>query len=717
MKYRYWPIHSGILGCTLKKPTLLFVVILHFIGLYTQAQPFLCRQFSANDGLPSSYCFTSFHDYQGYLWVGTYGGVGRFDGKTFTNFTVNNGLVNNQVISLFQDKDQNVWIGTFSGISIWKQGHFRTITTVGKVPIERVYGITQTSDGRIWATSDHGLLLFDHPGATPKLFQLDIQNQPVRRLWGVCQTPSGQLLVSNSTHLYLFEKNRFSEIKYPDGKSIEARCIVRIDNRVLIGTYEQGLFEYKSGTVQPLYSTVLPGQLRVFDVLKDNRQRLWLATNQGAMCIDRGKVTILNTLNYLPSDKCLGISKDTEGNIWITSPEGLIQCKERFIDVFTKADGLLNDEIYSLGKDKNGVIYFGGSNGPFSAYRGGTIFQPFPAFDATKSSGLPIHFTRFDQKGDLWISCDADGVFKLSRKRIVPITATGKFCSAFLEDTLHDAIWMGNREQLFRYQHGQWDTITPPPVMAVDNILALYQDKQSRIWIGTYGLRIFDGKTWTDLSKKTNTESVFIQSIKTDKAGAIWVGTIGKGIRKIRVDERGAIVSVETITTREGLQNDSVLDLEFDDEGQLWVGSFGGIMRINLNRPKEKGQYVSRVFNRTSGILDNTWQIVSFLKDNTGDIWAGTSTGAMRFNIRAIPTSSISPPVHIVSAQLLQNTHESPTHIQDIAANAVLPYYQNALNFQFTGISLSDPSGIRYTYKLDGLPEANWSVYYWTSTN
>ncbi|MVM41133.1 hypothetical protein GO730_31295 [Spirosoma sp. HMF3257] len=438
---------------------------------------------------------------------------------------------------------------------------------------------------------------------------------------------------------------------------------------------------------------------------------MWLATNQGAICIDKGKATILSTKNDLPSDKCLGISKDTEGDIWITSPEGLIQCKERFVDVFTKANGLLNDEIYSLGKDKKGVIYFGGSNGPFSAYRSGTFFQPFPAFTGTKSSGLPIHFTKFDRKGNLWISCDAEGVYKIRNSQIGKVTATGKFCSAFLEDTLHDAIWLGNREELIRFQQGQWTSFKPPLAMAVDDILALYQDKQSRLWIGTYGLRTFDGKTWTDLSKKTNTENVFIQSIKTDAAGAIWVGTIGKGVRKIQLDNQGAIVSVESITIREGLQNDSVLDLEFDNEGQLWVGSFGGIMRIDLKRPKEKGQYISRVFNRNSGVLDNTWQVVSFLKDDDGTMWAGTSKGAMRFDVSAIPKNAMSPPVHIVSAQLLENAHDPSTSGRTIASNEVLPYYRNSVNFQFTGISLSDPTGIRYTYKLAGLPDATWSAF------
>ncbi|GAB3940163.1 hypothetical protein GCM10028805_01510 [Spirosoma harenae] len=689
---------------------LLLSCIIVVTDLSAEAQPFLCRQFSANDGLPSSYCFTPFQDRDGYLWVGTYGGVGRFDGTSFKNFTVNNGLINNQALTFCQDKDGNVWIGTFNGISIWEQGHFKNITTVDNKPIERVFQIIQTRDGRIWAACEQGLVVFENAQAKPKRFQLDTQNQSVTHLWGICELPSGQLLVSNTYHLFLFDKNRFAEVTYTNGTPVEARSISSVNNRILIGTYEQGVVEYSSGKVQPVYTSILPDKLRVFGILADNRQRVWLATNQGAICIDNNKATILNTKNCLPSDKCLGICKDSEGSIWLTSPEGIIQCKERYIDVFTKANGLLNDEIYSLGQDRAGVIYFGGSNGPLSAYKQGKFFQPFPAFTVTNESGLPVHFTRFDQFGNLWLSCDVRGLFKTNSGRLERVLTDRKSLTSFLEDRQHNRIWTATQGFVFRYEKGQWTTFPAPSSMGVDDILALYRDGQERIWIGTYGLRLFDGKTWIDISKKTNTEKVFIQSIKTDKEGNIWVGTIGKGIRKICLNNQGNIASVETITIRQGLQNDSVLDIEFDDQGQLWVGSFGGILRLDLNRPKVKGQYMSRVFNGNSGILDNTWQQVSFLKDQAGDIWAGTSKGAMRFNIRKIPTNSIKPPVHIVSAQLLQNANEPSDSSRYIDDNAELPYNHNTLNFLFTGISLSDPVGIRYTYKLDGIPEATWSA-------
>lgn len=676
---------------------------------FVVAQPFMTRQFSANDGLPSSYCFVPLQDREGYLWVGTYGGLSRFDGNTFQHFTVANGLVNNQVISLCQPRDGSLWIGTFSGISIRQNDRFQNITRVGNQLIERVHSIYQSRNGQIWATCKQGLLRFDNAETRPVLLHLDNHNQPVQRLWSVCETPTGEMLASDSYHLYRLVSNRFVEVCYDNGQSIAGRQLARIEQQTLVGTFAKGLLAYQNGRVRPLYTDILPDSLGVFGMMLDTQKRFWLATGQGAICIQNGKATILNARQQLPDNICLGICQDTEGNIWLTTPEGLVKCQEKFVETFTRADGLLNEEVYSMTRDSTGTIYFGGSNGPFTAYRQGRFFQPFPNFRSTLTEGLPIHFTRFDRAGRLWVSCDASGVFKLGSGRAEAVGPTGRFCSAFLETRQPDVLWIGGRSILHTYQAGRWNTVPIPASIAIDDILALHQDFQHRIWVGTLGLRLLKGTHWTNLSKQTDTEGVFIQAIETDAEGNLWIGTIGKGIRKIRLGSHGQLLSVERITVREGLQNDSVLDLEFDDEGWLWVGSFGGVMRLDLKSPRQKGLYRTQVFNQTSGVLDNTWKVVSLQKGGPGQLWVGTSRGAMRFMLRQIPANRTPPPVHLVSCRLQPNVNVPANQNQTIAPNAELPYQQNSVQFQFAGISLSDPTGIRYTYTLDGLPNATWS--------
>jgi ligand-binding sensor domain-containing protein len=673
------------------------------------AQPFMSRHFSANQGLPSSYCFVPLQSREGYLWVGTYGGVSRFDGNTFQNFTVNDGLVNNQVMSLHEDRRGRLWMGTFSGISIWQNGRFRNVTRVGKMLIERVFGFAESRDGRIWATCKQGLLVFPNADTTPVLYQFDNHNKPVQRLWNVCETPTGEILASNSYNLYRLVNNRFVEVLDETGQALPARALATINGQVFVGTFDQGLYAYQQGRVRPLYREVLPEKLGIFGVLTDAQKRLWLATNQGAFCLQNGKVIHLNADNQLPDNICLGICRDTEGNLWLTTPDGLVQCHERFIESFTAKEGLHNPAIYSMTLDPAGTVYFGGSSGPITAYRQGAFFQPFPYFQQTQREGSPIHFVRFDHRGQLWMSCDVDSVHVLRASRSAVVRSVGKFCLSFLETRQPDAIWIGGRSVLHRQQAGRWDTVPIPASMAVDDILALHQDRYHRIWVGTLGLRLLNGNHWTDLSRQTDTEGVFIQAIDTDAEGNLWVGTIGKGIRKISLNERGNIASVERITLREGLQNDSVLDLEFDDEGWLWVGSFGGVMRLDPNSPRPKGVYRTQLFNESSGILDNTWKVVSLLRGEAGQMWVGTAKGAMRFNIRQIPTNRTAPPVHIVSAQWQPNANDPANQDRTVTSNAELTHRQNSLQFQFAGISLNDPGGLRYTYLLEGLPQATWS--------
>ena len=688
---------------------LLLSIVWAFVS---KAQNVISRQYSANEGLPSSYCFTSYQDKGGYLWVGTYGGVARFDGQKFINFTVNDGLITNQAISIFEDKQHRIWIGTFSGISVFQNGHFKNFTKVNNILIERVFGIEQDNQGTVWATCRQGLLRFDNADTEPKLYNLNTRGGEVQKLWNVHQIPSGQLLVSNSSQLFIFEKERFREIKYADNTSIEARCLITLGNQVFVGTYGQGFLEYKNEKVKVMYKGILPDSLGIFDILKDKKQRLWLATTQGAMIIEKGKVSILESKNLGKGDKCFDLCEDSTGNIWIASPNGLTQCRDRFIDIFDKSNGLLNDEIYSLTKDKTGNIYFGGTQGKLSAYGNGRFFQPFPQFSVPQKmeTGNQIHFVQFDHAGNFWISCDADSTFKISQHKIETVKSLESFSTSMFEDVANQTLWFGSRFKLYQYKNQQWKSLTLPAEMKVDDILEIYQDKQKRLWIGTMGLRIFNGKIWKDLSKQTNTENVLIQAIKRDAKGNIWLATIGKGIRKLTLDKNDNIVSVENITTKEGLQNDSVLDIEFDNKGQLWVGSFGGIIRLNLQQPKVKGQYNVRIFNQDDGIIRNSWRDVCLLRDNQGNIWAGTSKGAMRFNLKDIPVNNQAPFVHITSALLMQSSDSQSNITHQILRNETLAYTQNSVSFHLDGINLSNPENVLFTYILDGLPNASWSA-------
>ena len=72
-------------------------------------------QFTTDQGLASNNVISVFEDKQGILWIGTNGGLSKYDGKTFQNFTKTDGLSSNQLRQTFEDKSGNLWIATLGG--------------------------------------------------------------------------------------------------------------------------------------------------------------------------------------------------------------------------------------------------------------------------------------------------------------------------------------------------------------------------------------------------------------------------------------------------------------------------------------------------------------------------------------------------------------------------------------------------------------------------
>src|SRR5690554_1486901 len=97
---------------------LVLIVLLFFSGTVL-AQRFSFIQYNTSKGLPQSQVNTIAQDDAGYLWIGTYGGLARFDGENFKNFGRNNGLLNNRITKL-QFINGVLYIGHPQGISIKK---------------------------------------------------------------------------------------------------------------------------------------------------------------------------------------------------------------------------------------------------------------------------------------------------------------------------------------------------------------------------------------------------------------------------------------------------------------------------------------------------------------------------------------------------------------------------------------------------------------------
>jgi ligand-binding sensor domain-containing protein len=113
-------------------------------------------------GLPQNSVTTLQQSRDGYLWLGTFGGLVRFDGVTFTVFdTGRAGPRSLRILALYEDRAGALWMGTErGGLTRYADGTFTTYTTRDGLPVDTVGLLSGDRHGRIWSSTTVGLVRF-----------------------------------------------------------------------------------------------------------------------------------------------------------------------------------------------------------------------------------------------------------------------------------------------------------------------------------------------------------------------------------------------------------------------------------------------------------------------------------------------------------------------------------------------------------------------------
>jgi ligand-binding sensor domain-containing protein len=134
-----------------------------------RADQFIRRSWDTRDGLPQNTITAIAQTRDGYLWLGTFGGLVRFDGNAFTVFDPGNspGLTSARIISLLEDRHGVLWVGTEAGVVRYEHRTFSAFpaltafATRDGLARDGVPAITEDGQGRLWFATDLGLARFD----------------------------------------------------------------------------------------------------------------------------------------------------------------------------------------------------------------------------------------------------------------------------------------------------------------------------------------------------------------------------------------------------------------------------------------------------------------------------------------------------------------------------------------------------------------------------
>jgi ligand-binding sensor domain-containing protein len=700
------------------------ILVLCLITFALHAQQYNFRGFSVADGLAQSQVYAICETSRGYLWVGTRGGgISRFDGRNFVSLSEEDGLVNNYIRAIFEDKAGNLWIGTDEGLSRYDGRKFTNFTVANGLGANTITSIIQDTKGNLWfGTDGGGLSRYDGKSFTSITTKDGLAHNRITCLF---LDRDGTFWAGTEWGVSHYVEGSITNFRTKQGLSSNSlRAILRDkDNNLWFATYGGGVSRYDGKKFVSYGMTAGLCNNTVMCMSADKKGNLWFGTASGVSRFDGDTFLTYTETEGLCNNVIMSIILDSQGNLWFGSSGGGI-CRldnERFVH-FTEKSGQLGSLVYAIEEDTMGQMWFASSNGGVTRYDG-IYYTNFRAKDGfTDSKVRCIHE---DSSGVLWFGTLGDGAYLCDENAFVHITKDDGLTSSFINGITTDTagnIWFATSGggacyyPISRYSIGEthFRKFYGKSGIGTDWVYSVLADKKGNVWLGTRGSglarisNINDSTpaTVTSFKLKRGQGGNTVRNLLLDKSGRIWMGTAGGGIAIF--DGK----NFRYITKKNGISSNNIYSLLFDEFENLWIGSEKGIDKIVLD--KDLKVLSVRRYSRAEGFQGiETVQNASF-RDSQGRLWFGTIEGISRYNPKEDVPNNVPPKVHITDVKLffedIANTEYGKDLIPwySVPKSLTLPYRMNHLSFDFAGINLSNPDGVRYKWKLEGFDD-RWS--------
>jgi ligand-binding sensor domain-containing protein/signal transduction histidine kinase len=666
------------------------------------------RVWQATDGLPEQTVQAFAQTPDGFLWVGTTGGLLRFDGAHFTLFDRQNtpSLHENNIFCLMVSRDGALWIGTEGGgLARYAQGQFRSWTARDSsardgISNDFVRALAQDGDGVIWAGTDNGLLRLDGE----HFVRVDaVSGIPALAVHGIFPDRDGSLWVGGS-RLMRFQGGQAREYALlGEASQNRVKSILRTrDGTLWVGTVS-GLNRMPPGKDAFERVSGISATVRVLRQASDGL--LWIGTiGQGAFTFRDGRLTQISAPDQLPSNTVLNFFEDDEMNFWVGTQAGMLRLARTPL-VVTPLPQANDSDFGTVYQDRDGSFWIGSTR--LFRMRNGVV-QPevLPGLE-----GVHVRNVLRDRAGALWVGTDGDGVYRLPASPPAHYTSKDGMSNNFVRAMTQDqdgSMWIATDEGINHIFPGA-GTSRIRSFQMHDGLVyfstrALLEDRRGDLWIGTdSGLsHLHRGAFVTDAATEALAQ-LKIWTIHEDADGGLWFGTRNSGLFRFRDGK------MAHFTTQDGLATNAIYQILEDASGRFWMSGPNGISLLNRHELDAQADSPSRHLAlmfysvaEISGVVDIYGGTQSSgCITAQGDVWFPSSRGP----IHVLPTQRAElppPPVRI------ENILADGSPIS-LAGPMRLPPGTGRLEFTYAPIRLRSQDGVRFRYRLDDF-DHDWTA-------
>jgi len=713
---------------------------------------YLVKTWDAQENLSGSTVTAILQTPDGYLWVGTYEGLTRFDSVHSVTYDSLNrpALSHSRIQGLYLDARGTLWINTYrGGLTSYRDGVFRR-----EWPDQPFFDLHTTmvssSSNQVTFVTQFGEVLKGAVGGT-------------NTIWTVLTPPGNsrpnfQCVDGNGTLWFLSREGRilrvldgqYSQLPPDSGLANKRVLTLAADahGRVWAGA-ENEIARWDGQSFEDFTPTNMDTS-KEFDpimLFPASNGALWVLANDTLReAIGRqwtAEAVEWHGLLGSASNRAMGTHEDRNGGIWFNhygngvfyvTPDG------RF-ERFTVRNGLPGDRVGAWFQDRDGGIWLG-------ADRGGLVRLSTRHFQLIgQMQGLPVWPALSvcqDAGRAVWIGMAGGGLARYKDGNLVSFDAIGSVPANFIFSIFPESngnLWLsaGDGEDLFQFRDGQFQR-SPWNIHGVKSML---MDRAGRLWVGTKdnvgwytkaSRRVFatadgvaesavralaeapDGTIWggaddgTLYHCETNHVQAFqpadamgarpIWSLLVDADGTVWAGTFRGGLLRFRNGQ------FTRFSTKQGLP-DVVTQILEDRHGRLWLGTHEGICCVEQSAleafaagkaPAVEG--IRHIGGLPTLVCSDGYQPACWRADN-GRLLFTTVKGVVSVDPEQLADSSLPPPVAI--EDMLVDGQSVPLGDQKII---IAPGHEQ-FEFRFTALCFEAPEQSRFRYRIMGL-DTRW---------
>lgn len=360
---------------------------------------------------------------------------------------------------------------------------------------------------------------------------------------------------------------------------------------------------------------------------------VWLGTRRGASCFD-GEWQHFTTADGLSAGGVYAVTQTPDGVVWLGTAGGLIKAMRDPLtgeETFTTLDGPAGP-IWALHAGQTDALWVGYEGGFGYVAQDGwhPIVPPDPAMQPERIGAIAV-----DSQGTVWLGGDSLLIYTPEDNRLVPaltFPSSSPIKALLITPATArwpETIWVGTQEDgLWSYNQQEWVHFSRPvdlePVegIASNEVLALAEDDEGNLWIGTngHGISLFNrdglspfwgGSYWRNLTTIDGLSANAVGAIAVGREGIIWVGTINGADR---FDSR----SWRTLASPDLPAGLDVVTSLIDSMGVLWIGAEGsGLIRFD-------GRLLQRLTQEESFLPENF--VRTMVEDELGYLWVGMAS-------------------------------------------------------------------------------------------